>query len=247
MRDRRVLPILLLALLVPTAVEQAAAGPGADLPFRFNPVLDGKPAYATDATTGAVWAAWAYKSRGEFDIAFSVRELAGTWSEPAFIGRLDGLDQLAPALVSDPSGNIYLAFAVRQTSQIFLAVLPRGESSWSAPVLATSPGERGFSPTVAVLADYLVLGYRGADGKVTLRGAPLVGAPAVSNGMLSGKIALQGVLPIDKPLVPNGIYDNPDGVDPLGVGGTGTGTGTGASTGSAPIDAGTVPGSGTAK
>jgi hypothetical protein len=240
MRNRRVLPILLLALLVPAAVASAAAGPGAALPFRFDPVLDGKPAYATDATTGAVWAAWAFKSRGEFDIAVSVRDLAGAWSEPAFIGRLDGFDQLAPALVSDPSGNVYMAFAVRQTSQIFLSVLPRGGSTWSAPVLATSRGERGFSPTVAVLADYLVLGYRTADGKVTLRGAPLVGAPAVSSGMMTGKATFLGLLPLDKPIVPNGIYDNPDGTDPLGFGGTGPDTGTG--TGGTPIDVGTSPG-----
>jgi hypothetical protein len=98
---------------------------------------------------------------------------------------------------------------------------------------------------VAVLADYLVLGYRTADGKVTLRGAPLVDAPAVSNGMMTGKAAFRGLLPLDKPILPNGIYDNPDGTDPLGVGGTGSGSDTG--TGGTPISAGTDPGSSTPK
>ncbi len=232
MRRQRDLPILIVALLSVAAALPVAAGAVADLPHRFNPALDGKPVFATDTTTGSIWAAWTYRARGEFDIAVSKCEIAGAWSEPAFLGRFDGLDQLAPAMVSDASGNLYLAFAVRQNAQVFLSVLPRGDAAWSEPVLVTSPNERGFSPALAILDRVLVVGYRTADGQVMLRGAPLPGSAVGSNGSESGKFTIRGLLPIDKPILPTGIYDNPDGTDPLSIGNPGSGTTSGSGTGS---------------
>ncbi|MBZ5638419.1 MAG: hypothetical protein LAO51_06620 [Acidobacteriia bacterium] len=195
MLERRVLPILFLASLL-TSIGTSAAGPSAaDVPARFNSGLDGRLAYTTDATSGAVWAAWAYQSRGEYDVAVSVRDPSGTWSEPTFFGRLDGLDQVAPALVSDPDGNLYVAFAVQQTSQILLSVLPRGSAAWTAPLAVTSPGERGFAPALTVAGDRLVVGYRTIEGRVALRVLPLA---AQMNEV-------------------RGIYDAPDGTDPIGM------------------------------
>jgi hypothetical protein len=208
MLKRRLVPILLVVSILPGALVPAVAARGADLPDRFSPGFDGRPVYATDVSSGAIWAAWAYKSHGEFDIALSVRDLAGVLSEPTFIGRLDGLDQLTPAIVPDAAGNIYLAFAVRQSSQVFLSVLPHGAAAWSAPQAVTSPRETAVSPTLAVVANYLVIGYRTAGAKVALRSLPLIG----------------------EPIGPLGIYDSPDGTDPLAVGGTG-GSGSGGSGG----------------
>ncbi len=241
----RVLPILLVVLLCGAIAGPAVAAPAADLPFRFNPALDGKPVFATDAVSGTVWSAWAYRSRGEYDIAVASREPAGVWNEPTLLGRLDGLDQFAPALVSDASGNIFLAFAVRQTTQVFLAVLPHGGTMWSVPACVTSPGERAFSPSLAVANAFLVLGYRNAEGKVMLRGGPLVGAPVVStNGLLGLKVSLQDLIPANGGIVPTGIFDSPDGTDPLGLGTTspGTGSGTGSGTGTGNGTTGVGPG-----
>jgi hypothetical protein len=195
MFERRVLPILLLASVLPAAAAPAVPASKADVPSRFSAGLDGGLVYAEDATSGAVWAAWAYRSRGEYDIAVSVRDLSGVWSEPTFIGHLDGLDQSAPAMAFDADGNLYLAFAALPASQILLSVRPRGASTWSAPLLVTSPAERGFSPALAATADRLVLAYRTIEGRVALRFLPLL---AQTNQV-------------------RGIYDNPDGTDPLGM------------------------------
>ncbi len=231
MRDRLVLLIIVTALLGLVAPLPAAAGASAELPFRFNPVLDGKPEFVTDATSGTTWAAWAFRARGEFDIAVSTREAAGHWSEPAFLGRLDGLDQLSPAMLSDASGNLYLAFAVQQTAQVYLAVLPHGTNAWSEPILVTARGERGTAPALAIVGEYLVLAYRTADGQIALRGTPLLGSAVQANGSEAARITVRGLLPIDKPLQPDGIYDGPDGTDPLGMGTTTTGSGSGTSSG----------------
>jgi hypothetical protein len=193
MRDRRLFPILVLLLSV--IATPLAFAIDRQVPVGFNPALDGKPVYATNAASGAVWSAWSYRSHGEFDLAISYRDTSGTWSDPVFLGRLDGLDQVSPALVSDAAGHLYIAYAVRQTSQIFLSVLPSGEGAWSTPMPVTPREDRYFSPALAVVADRLVVGVRAFDGKVALRDLPLY-------------------VPVNGSL---GIYDNPDGTDPLGM------------------------------
>jgi len=222
MRKRHVFPILLIACAI-AAGGALAAAPGAEPPFRFNPGLDGAPVYATDSSSGATWAAWAYRWRGEFDLALSMRSSGGAWSDPMFVGRLDGLDQGSPAMVCDAAGNLYLVFAVRQTAQIYLSGLARGTSEWSVPARVTVPGERGYSPAVAVVADRLVVAYRTADGKVALRERPLIAADGIQ---------------------PFSITDGPDGVDPLGFGGTvpPSGSGAGSPGGGGPTDVGPATG-----
>jgi len=149
MRNGRVLRILSLAVLTSAVATTAFAGPPAHHPFRFNPALDGKPVYAVDAANGAVWAARAYKSRGEFDIAVSTRDPAGTWSERSIIGRYDGLDEWTPSLVCDASGNVYLAYAVRQTAEIFLATAEAFANGMLSGKVASQELRRiGKSPTV---------------------------------------------------------------------------------------------------
>jgi hypothetical protein len=192
MLERHVLPILLLASVLPAAAGQVSR---ADLPPTYGPGLDGRIAYAEDRATGAVWAAWAYRTHGEYDIAVSARDLSGVWSEPAFLGRLDGADQTAPTMVFDADGNLYLAFSVRQTARVFLSILPRDGAAFWNPSPVTPDGERASAPTLAVTSDSLVLAYRTHEGRVAVRLLPL----------------LSQINQI------RGIYDNPDGTDPLGV------------------------------
>ncbi len=194
MRNRRLFPILVL--LMSAVAASLAFAIDRPVPVGFNPALDGKPVYATNAASGEVWTAWSYRSHGEFDIAISYRAASGTWSEPVFLGRLDRLDQISPALVSDAAGHLYIVYSVRQTSQIFLSVLPCGEGAWSTPMPVTPREDRYFSPALTVVADRLVVGFRAFDGKIAFRDLPLY-------------------VPVNDSL---GIYDNPDGTDPLGMG-----------------------------
>ena len=102
--------VLALALCGTLALAQESL----DLPRRYSPrMLDSTPVVATDGLTGTAWAAWSYRSRGEFDIALSFRDTDGRWSDPVFIGARDHLDQIDPALVGDDRGNFYLAYVDR--------------------------------------------------------------------------------------------------------------------------------------
>lgn len=198
MRNLRALSVAALAALLWAGA--AAAGTAA-IPDRHAAGIDGAPVSVVQPGTGATFSAWSFRGRGEYDLAISSLDTSGRWSEPVFLGRGDGRDQIAPAIVADPAGSLYVAYAVRETSQIWLSVLPAGASEWSAPVALTRAGERGFSPALSVVADRLVAGWREFGGAVRLLDVPLV-SPSLST---------------------LGINDGPDGIDPLGQSGGGTG------------------------
>lgn len=163
-----------------------------DLPLRYiHPVLDGPAAVAESPVDGLAWAAWAYHSQGEFDLALSVRDASGVWSPPQFLGERDRLDQADPSLAVDSAGNLYVAFVVRQRGRVYLAVLPAGSNRLSDPVEASLPGERASSPHLRIVRDRLVLGYR-VGTRVLLRDFPLLGVGT------------------------HGVQDGPDILPPLG-------------------------------
>jgi hypothetical protein len=132
----------------------------ADLPRRHSRAAqDGQPVTAA-LDSGAAWSAWAYRISGEYAIALSLRDPSGAWSEPSFIGLDDGLDQIDPDIVGDSNGNLYLAYAVRETGTIWVTALRAGRLSWFQPQLVTPAGERAGGPTLRVVGDRLVMGYR---------------------------------------------------------------------------------------
>lgn len=194
MLDRRaIVPLACLVLTV--AVSAASAGPSGDVPpdHRFG-ARDGAPVQVTQPMTGRTFAVWSYRSGAEYDLAIAVRESDGRWGAPVFLGAADRLDQTTPAIETDPWGNLYLVYAVRETGQILLTTLPLGYDRWTEPVSVTRGGERGLSPSLAVVSDRLVIAYRSFQGRVVIGNVALFGPPTRTQG----------------------IQDGPDGIDPLG-------------------------------
>lgn len=193
MRDLRA--VLALAALVGTSVAAAApvSGPRVDAPRRVNSAIDGAPVYLVLPADGRTVAAWAYRSAGEFDLAVSIRGVDGRWSEPAFFGQGDRLDQTEPALAVDATGHAYLAFATRPTGEVSLAILLAGSEGFTPAMPIVPAGSGAASPALRVVGDRLVVGWR--EGRtVQLADLPLVGGGNRSSG----------------------VQDGPDGFNPLG-------------------------------
>ncbi len=157
------------------------------------PQIDG-PVTTLTAPDGRIWAAWAYRAPGEFDIAVSSRDAgASVWGAPLFLAHRNGVDETEPTLAIDPRGNVYVAFTVTNPSRVAVAVLPVGASTWSTPTII-SGGAIASSPALLFVGDRLIVAYR------TVRGVVVIDLPLLGNGNAT-----------------DGIQDGPDGVDPLGV------------------------------
>jgi hypothetical protein len=178
MLERRTLPFLL-------SLGIAGSAFAATLPHGYAvPGLDGTPVSIESAVESKTVTAWTYRSGSETDLAVAVLDASGAWSEPVFLGRADGLDQVQPSLAVDSSGNVYLAMTTLPSREIWLAVLPAGGAAWTAPVAVTVAGERASLPTARVVADRLVIAYR-SGGVVAVRDLPLyvpVGGEGVQDG-----------------------------------------------------------------
>src|SRR5262245_31473120 len=98
MHSRRSFRLLCIAGAVGAGLCALAAGPAGTAHSRdYVPRLDGMPVTAA-GLDGRTWSAWSYRGTGEFDIAISVRGVDGSWSPAAFLGRLDGIDQIEPSI-----------------------------------------------------------------------------------------------------------------------------------------------------
>lgn len=131
-----------------------------DIPRRHSATAQDGPPVSVTLASGATWSAWAYRISGEYAIALSFREPSGPWGEPFYIGIDDRLDQIDPDIVGDADGNLYLAYAVRETGAIWVTALRAGRQSWFEPQQVTFAGERAEAPTLRVVGDSLVMGYR---------------------------------------------------------------------------------------
>ncbi len=166
-----------------------------DTPYRyFLRDLDGRLVRVESSSDGRTWAAWAYRSRGEYDIAVTIRDASGQWSAPTFIGAGDSLSQLQPSLAVDSNGNVYLAYAERDTGSIFLTMRAPGATSWSDPQPIAADGQRHWMPALRVVGTRLILAYRSPSGTEIVDFALL---PPVY-------------------IAPSGIVDGPDGTPPSG-------------------------------
>ena len=195
MRSRIVVLTISAALgLAFSASESLVSAARPHGPSRFVGALDGAPVTVARVADGTTWAAWAWRSGREYDLAISSADASGAWSTPTFIGRYDGMDQVEPALAADAEGNLYLAFVERPAGCVRLAVLPAGAESWSAPIAVTLEGRDAANPALSVVAGRLVLAYR-TGGVVSILVLPIAGSAAS----------------------PLGIQDGPDPVSPAGA------------------------------
>jgi hypothetical protein len=183
---RRLALMLALAALAPVA---HVRGDSNATPTRFGHGDSGLVT-AASPVDGRMWSAWVYRSGPETDIAVSVREPDGAWSEPVFLGPGDSRSQLDPALVFDAAGNLYLAHSVRETGQLLVGKLTVGATRMSSLVPVSQPGEKATSPVLMLTDNHLMVAYR-SGSRVVLRAVPLVSSQQ-----------------------PFGIQDGPDGFPP---------------------------------
>lgn len=154
-------------------------------PHRYLPGgLDSGLVTASAPDTGRTWAAWSYRNGAEFDIALSVVEAEGPWSEPIFLGLHDGADQSRPALVVDPLGRFHVVFEDTR-GRILLSSLPVGASEWSAPVAISEPQVTATEPAARVIGDRLVIAYRAA-GTIRLLDLTIEGETVGTRGLNDG-------------------------------------------------------------
>jgi len=187
---RRLLTGFILTVMVAGVVSAAGPRPSrGDRPLRYLPnALDGPIVQAGNSIDGRIWSVWSYRNGGEYDLALSFSVAPGIWSEPSLIGLDDGLDQRQPAIAVDFRGAIYVAYA-DGTGAIRLTALQPGATRWSFPAtVAQSAGDLS-RPSLMVLGDALIVGYRDGAG-VALQAVPLI-QPAFGNQVRS-------------------IYDGPD-------------------------------------
>lgn len=184
MFERLATPLVVTLLLLTPPASLAAPSREAGVPHRYIAgALDDGLVRAEDPVHGTIWSAWAYRDGGEYSIALAVTGADGQWSEPVFIGRDDGLNQVQPSLVADPSGHLYVAWAVRESGAIYVAVRRAGQSVWSEPLRVNAPGGNGSAPTLRVIGDRLVIAYREGAG-VALDELPLLGLPIGTLGII---------------------------------------------------------------
>jgi hypothetical protein len=187
---------LVLCLTLTATLGLSMAGIRGDRgPHRYAPrSLDQDPVLAINPADGTILAAWGYREGGEYSIALAVRN-GDVWTEPVFIGRDDGLDQIDPALVFDGSGVAYLAFTVRQLGEVRITAMVGEPEAALVPRTVSRAGSPAATPALGVIADRLVVAFQAGDG-VVIRDLPLF-IPEASAST-------------------RGIQEGPDAVDPLG-------------------------------
>jgi len=168
-RHVKLLATLCCCCLMALAVgETAARSRLFDAPHRFQPASqDLGLVQIANPVDGRIWAAWAFRDGDGYDIAVALMDEHGRWNEPTFLGRYDGKDQIDPTFVVHASGAMALAFAEPATGRILISLLGSGGEQWSRPLPVASGADLG-APSLMILGDRLVLGYRSGD-RVELR------------------------------------------------------------------------------
>jgi len=171
---RRFLTVFVLAIMVGGVVSAAGKGSRAGShPHRYLPnSLDGAIEQVENTVDGQVWSAWSYRNGGEYDLALSVSTAPGVWSEPILIGLDDGLDQLQPVMAIDSRGATYVAYA-DGAGAIRLTALQPGGNRWSVPVTIALDEGPLSSPSLMLVGNVLIVGYRDGDD-VALLAVPLL-------------------------------------------------------------------------
>jgi hypothetical protein len=188
MRKHLKLLTIVCCLLVCASGALMARSRSVDLPHRYQPSSqDRQLVQVENPVDGRIWSAWAFRSGDEYDIALAVADENGVWSEPMFLGRDDGRDQVDPAFVIHESGAVVVAYVDISAGQILLSAIAAGGQHWSRP-LPVVAGADLRSPSMLILGDRLVLAFRAAE-RVEMVTIPLFGnpePPVTSRGFTDG-------------------------------------------------------------
>jgi hypothetical protein len=172
---RKTVMILISTFTILALSGSVLAASPRELPHRYNPnSMDGKLTQLTRATDGRTWAAWAYRSGAQYDVAVTSTDENGYWSDPIFIGSNNDGDQVQPVMAGDVDGNVYLAYTDRASGRIQLATLSAGTDRWTPAIPLTEPGSGASSPALRVVRDRLVVAYRSGRG-IDMIDLPLAG------------------------------------------------------------------------
>ena len=171
---RKTLLAILCCGLLFAGVVEAGKGERSAQPHRYIAQSLDRDLVQAETADGRIWSAWSYRNGGEYDLAISMQDVDGTWTEPLFFGNSDGRDQLQPALAVDPRGATYVAFA-DDAQRLYVAAVQPGSNEWSTLVRVAN-GDQLASPSLMIVGDQLIVGYRNGDA-VDLVALPLLPAP----------------------------------------------------------------------
>jgi hypothetical protein len=158
-----------------------------DVPLRFAARnLDRGLVTVENPVNGRTIAAWSFRVGRQYDLALSIRDAGSTvWSEPQIFGAADAFQQEQPALAVDVAGNVYVAYAVRETGQIMLTTLREGADAFAAPIpVTTGTGRRG-NPALRIVGARLIVAYR-IGASIQIADLPLL-APEQIRGNIGGE------------------------------------------------------------
>jgi hypothetical protein len=179
----------------------AAAGRTA-LPPRYSPgSLDGPLVQLDNPVDGRTWAVWAFRNGAEYDLALSFVDSNGGWHTPSLVGQGDRRNQTQPALATDGSGTVYLAFIDGPERRLLLSALVAGETEWSSLVTLSASDERAAKPVLKVVGGRLVVAYLVA-GTLQVLDLPLAGSLPEAGRLPEG--VSEGPDPFDREPPPDG-------------------------------------------
>jgi len=184
---RRIVGCLALCAVGVMAAGDIPAGVrGSALPPRYAPnSLDGALIVVSSPLDGSGWAAWAYRSGAEYDIALSFTDSNGSWQAPMFVGANDRRNQIQPSLAADSRGTIYLAFVDGPARRLLLSTLPAGGTEWSPAVPVTGPETRASWPVLKVVGNRVILAYNSA-GQTRVTDFPILGDGGLTDRVSEG-------------------------------------------------------------
>ena len=186
LKSHRILTIACCCLIIVFSTTLMARSRTARVPHRYQPASEDRHlVQVSNPVDGRTWAAWAFRSGAQYDIALSFLSEQERWSEPVFQGLDDGVDQVDPAFAIHESGVLVVAFAEPTRGRVLISVLPPGGQAWSRPV-PVATGDDLRSPSLLILGDRLVVAYRAGE-RVQVVDIPLAGdSPSVTNGFTDG-------------------------------------------------------------
>ena len=157
---RKLVVTLVTVLALFTSGTMLIAADSRGLPFRYAPrSMDGEIRLLELPDSQSTVAVWAYRSGAQYDIAISTTDANGDWSDPVFIGRDDGRNQIDPVIAADASGNVYLAYTDVAEGSVKLSTRPAGRTDWTPPVGVTPQAAQADRAGVMVVGQRLVVAY----------------------------------------------------------------------------------------
>ncbi|RMG46862.1 MAG: hypothetical protein D6718_04855 [Acidobacteria bacterium] len=172
----RLAPIVLLAAGLPALGSLPRGATAGVRPHDLVPTYHDRsaadgPVFMAEDANGRLWATWAYRAGGEWDIAVS-RAVGRVWTAPQLLGVANGMDDLDPRLLFLPDGTGILAWWQRgplpeQAAVVVSYLDSRTGTVFSPPERLSDDTEVASHPSLFLTDGMPLVGYtaRPADGE----------------------------------------------------------------------------------